>query len=90
MNIKISLYQPGRVATLIEDPKGSVCGLGFELSPEEAEATFTYLDDRETGYKLKEVVFYPCDPSQLPQKVSNQSCTVPNVFYYCIFISILT
>lgn len=54
----------------MEDPTGTVCGLGFELSPEEAEATFSYLDDRETGYNLKEVVFYPCDVSQSIQKVN--------------------
>ena len=63
------ILQPGRVATLVEDAQGTVCGLGFELCPEEAEATFTYLNDRETGYKLKEVIFYPSDPAQSIQKV---------------------
>ena len=57
----------------MEDPQGTVCGLGFELNPEEAEATFNYLDDRETGYKLKEVIFNPCDPSQSIQKVQEPS-----------------
>ncbi|XP_063690569.1 putative glutathione-specific gamma-glutamylcyclotransferase 2 [Bolinopsis microptera] len=70
--------KPGRVATLVEDPQGKVCGLGFELSPEEAEATFNYLDDRETGYKLKQVIFYPCDPSQSIQKVLVYTATESN------------
>jgi len=61
--------QPGRVATLVDDPKGSVHGLGFEISQEEADATFNYLNDRETGYNLREVIFHPGDPTQPKQKV---------------------
>lgn len=72
---------PGRVATLVDDPEGQVSGLGFELSPQEAEGTFNYLNDRETGYSLKKLLFHPSDPSLPNIKVLVYTATPTNPDY---------
>ena len=64
-----TFLQPGRVATLITEHSGIVYGLGFQISHEEANKTFNYLNDRETGYITKEFTFTPLDPKESKQKV---------------------
>lgn len=60
--------QPGRVATLEEDKEGITWGRAYLLG-DEAEASLSYLDCRESklgGYITSIVTFYPRDPKEEP------------------------
>lgn len=76
--------QPGRVATLVDDPEEVTWGKAFELSDESCVSALDYLNTRESklgGYATRLVTFEPIDARETPFPVLVYVATADNEFY---------
>ncbi|XP_002733586.1 putative glutathione-specific gamma-glutamylcyclotransferase 2 [Saccoglossus kowalevskii] len=74
--------KPGRVVTLIKDPKECVWGVAYEVPEDEIERVKDHLDYREKGgYTCETVKFYPQDTRTEPFSVTIYIGTEQNPNY---------
>ncbi|XP_031548798.1 glutathione-specific gamma-glutamylcyclotransferase 2-like, partial [Actinia tenebrosa] len=80
--ISYDCFQPGRVATLLDDKEGVVWGVAYEVEPAEIENVLMYLDIREKdGYKSTYTTLHTIDHSAPTIKVMLYIATPSNNFY---------
>ncbi|CAK8693265.1 unnamed protein product [Clavelina lepadiformis] len=80
-NNRIFFSQPGRCATIVQDPKHRVWGVAYKIPRDKIEQVKENLDAREKGYKKIQVNFYPRDNPEM-SIVITLYVVIPDSPYY--------